>query len=191
MRWINAYAHVYLTEKLLGKIQGIYEDGWASPRVKFVLPPDWQREAYLSVQGICSVHAFPLPLQVSTRNQVRHRAVIDQREFDLRAWLGQIGTASQSMETSEVKLYAEKSFTPHLIDTKGDTRTLAYRIKRLSLVDTQGRKRILYAGRTHWLFALALPLISLVKSLIVNHRLYGKELWRTAWNLWGELVQIP
>ena len=191
IRWINAYAHAYLTEKLLGKIQGVYEDGWASPRVKFALPPDWQREAYLSVRGICSVHAFPLPLQVSTSNQVRHTAVIDEREFDLRAWLDQNGSVSQSMETSEVKLYAEKSFTPHLIDTKGDTRTLSYRIKRLSLVDTQGRERILYAGRTHWLFVLALPLISLVKSLVVNHRLYGKELWRTARNLWGELIQIP
>jgi glycosyltransferase involved in cell wall biosynthesis len=191
IRWINAYAHAYLTEKLLGNIQGVYEDGWASPRVRFALPPDWPREAYLSVRGTCSVHAYPLPLQVSACNQVRHRAIIEEREFDLRAWLGQNGAASPVMGTSEVKLYAEKSFTPHLIDTKGDTRTLSYRIKRLSLIDTQGRERILYAGRIHWLFAIALPLISLVKSLIVNHRLCGKELWRTARNLWGELVQIP
>jgi glycosyltransferase involved in cell wall biosynthesis len=191
MRWINAYAHVYLIEKLLGKIQGIYEDGWASPRVKFALPPDWQRPAYLSLRGICSVQAYPLPLQVSAGNQVLHRTVIDEREFALRAWLGQNGAASQAMETSEVKLSAEKSFIPHLIDTKGDTRTLSYRIKKLSLVDTRGRQRILYAGRIHWLFAIALPVISLVKSVVVNHRVYGKELWQTARHLWGDLVQIP
>lgn len=191
IRWINAYAHAYLAGKLLGDIQGVYEDGWASPRVKFVLPPNWQREAYLSVQGICSAYAHPLPLQVSTSNQVRHKTVIDEREFDLKAWLGQNGDASQFMGTSEVKLYAEKSFTPHLIDTKGDTRTLSYRIKRLSLVDTQGREQTLYAGRTHWIFAMALPVISLVKSLMVNHRLHGKELWRTVRTLWSELVQIP
>jgi Glycosyl transferase family 2 len=191
LRWINAYSHAYLAEKLLGKIQGIHEDGWASPRVQFTLPPDWQHEAYLSVQGICSVHAYPLPLQVSKSNEVRYRAVIDEREFDLRAWLGQNGDASQLMGTSEVKLYAEKAFTPHLIDTKGDTRTLSYRIKRLSLVDTQGREQILYAGRTHWIFAMALPVISLVKSLMINHRLQAKELWRTVWHLWGEVVHIP
>jgi len=191
MRWINAYAHVYLTEKLLGKIQGIYEDGWASPRVRFALPPDWPREVYLSLQGICSVQAYPLPLQVSAGNQVLHRTVIDGREFALRAWLGRNGAASQLLETSEVKLSAEKSFIPHLIDTKGDTRTLSYRIKKLALVDTRGRQSILYASRIHWLFAVALPMISLAKSLGVNHRLYGKELWQIARNLWGELIRIP
>jgi glycosyltransferase involved in cell wall biosynthesis len=191
MRWINAYAHVYLTEKLLGKIQGIYEDGWASPRVKFALPLDWQSEAYLSLRGICSVQAYPLPLQVSAGNRVLHRTIIDEREFALRAWLGQKGAASQSLETSEVKLSAEKSFIPHLIDTKGDTRTLSYRIKKLSLIDARGRERILYASRIHWLFAMALPLISLVKSMAINHRHYGKELWQTVRNLWGDLIKLP
>jgi hypothetical protein len=114
--------------------------------------------------------------------------VIDEREFGLRAWLGQNGAASQSLETSEIQLYAEKSFIPHLIDARGDTRTLSYRIKKLALVDTQGRQRIIYAGRIHWLFVMALPVISLVKSIVVNHRLYGKELWQTVRNLWGELV---
>jgi Glycosyl transferase family 2 len=191
MRWINAYAHVYLAEKFLGRMQGVYADGWASPRVKFTLPPDWQRQAYLSLQGRCSVQAYPLPLQVSAGDQVLHRTVIDEREFALRAWLGQNGAASQSLKTSEVKVYAEKSFIPHLIDTRGDTRTLSYRIKKLALVDTRGRQRIIYTGRIHWLFAVALPVISLVKSMVVNHRLYGKELWQTARNLWRDLVDIP
>jgi glycosyltransferase involved in cell wall biosynthesis len=190
MRWINAYAHVYLTEKLLGKLQGIYEDGWASPRVKFALPSDWRSQAYLSLRGICSVQAYPLPLQVSAGNQVLHRTVIDGREFALRAWLGQNGAASQSMETAEVKLSAEKSFIPHLIDTRGDTRTLSYRIKKLSLVDGRGREHILYAGRQRWLFSMALPVISLAKCLVVNHRFYGKDFWQTAWNLWGDLIKI-
>jgi glycosyltransferase involved in cell wall biosynthesis len=188
MRWINAYAHAYLTEKLLGKMQGIYEDGWASPRVRFALPPGWHRETYLWLRGICWMQAYPLPLQVSVGDQVLHKTVIDEREFVFRAWLGQNGAASQSIGPSEVKLSAKKSFIPHLIDTKGDTRTLSYRIKKLALIDTQGRERILYAGRIHWLFAVALPVISLVKSLLINHRLYGKELWQTARNLWGELV---
>jgi len=185
LRWINAYAHVYLSEKLLGKMQGLYADGWASPRVKLALPPDCQSQAYLSLQGICSVQAYPLPLQVSAGNRVLHRTIIDEREFVLRAWLGQNSAASQSMETSEVKLSAEKSFIPHLIDTRGDTRALSYRIKKLSLIDARGRERILYAGRKHWLFAMALPVVSLAKSMVINHRLYGKELWQTARHLWG------
>jgi hypothetical protein len=191
MRWINAYAHVYLTEKFLRKMQGVSEDGWASPCVKFALPVDWQREVYLSLQGICSVHAHPLPLQVSLANQVLQRTVVDGREFSFRAWLGQNGAASQSLMTAEVKLSAEKSFVPHLIDARGDTRTLSYRIKKLSLIDARGGERILYAGRTRWLFAMALPVVSLAKSVMINHRLYGKMLWQTVRNVWGDLIKTP
>jgi GT2 family glycosyltransferase len=191
MRWINAYAHVYLTEKLLGKIQGVYEDGWASPRVKFPLPPDWQAKTYLSLRGICSVHAHPLPLQISVSQQVLQRTIIEGREFALRASLEQNGASSHPMDTSEVKVSAEKSFIPHEIDTRGDTRTLSYRIKKLSLVDAGGRELMLYTGRKHWLFAIALPLISLLKSMAINHGLDGKQFWQTVRNLWGDLLKIP
>ena len=95
------------------------------------------------------------------------------------------------METSEVKLYAEKSFIPHLVDKKGDTRTLSYRITKLSFIDVLGRERIVYSSRINWLFAMALPVISLVKSIVVNHRFYYKELWHTARHLWGDLINIP
>jgi hypothetical protein len=122
-------------------------------------------------------------------DQVRHRTVIDDKEFDLRVWLGQNGHASHVMGTSEVTLSAEKSFTPYTIDPQGDTRTLSYRIKRLALVDAQGHQQILYTNRIHWMFAMALPVISLIKSLMLNHRLHGKELWCTVSSLWGELAR--
>jgi hypothetical protein len=191
MRWINAYAHVYLTEKLLGKMRGVYADGWASPRVKFALPPDWQTETHLSLRGICSVHAHPLPLQVSVGHRVLQRTVIEGREFALRACLGQNGISSHPLESSEIEVSAEKSFIPHEIDTKGDTRTLSYRIKKLSLIDARGRELSLYTGRKHWLFAMGLPLISLVKTVAINHRLYCRELWQTVRNLWGDLIKLP
>jgi glycosyltransferase involved in cell wall biosynthesis len=191
MHWINAYAHVYLIEKLLGEMRGVYGDGWAAPRVKFALPPDWQSEVSLLLQGICSAHAYPLPLQVSTGDQVLHRAVIEGREFALTARVGQNGAVSQRMHAAEVKLSTEKSFIPHLINTQGDTRTLAYRIKKLSLADARGREFTLYGGRTYLLFAIALPVISLVKCIVINRRLSGKELWRTARNLWGDLITFP
>jgi glycosyltransferase involved in cell wall biosynthesis len=191
VRWINAYAHVLLTEKLMGKTQGIYEDGWASPHVKFSLPRDWKRYAYLSLQGICSVHARPLPLQVALGNQVLHRAVIEAGEFSLTVRLWQNDVLAEPLDTSEVRLYAEKSFIPHLLGTNEDTRTLSYRVTKLSLVDTRGCKLSLFSGRKHWLFAMALPVLSLEKSLVINHRLSYKELWQTTRTLWGDLIKIP
>jgi glycosyltransferase involved in cell wall biosynthesis len=190
VRWTNAYAHVFLTEKLMPKTQGIYEDGWASPRVRFSLPHDWQGHVSLSLQGICPIYAQPLPLQVALGNQVVQRTVIEAGKFSITAKLCHDDVLSPPVEASEVKLYAEKSFVPHSIHTNGDTRTLAYRVKKLSLVDARGRERILYTGRKAWLFALALPVISLEKSLVINHCLYSKQLLHTPWNLWRGLVKM-
>jgi hypothetical protein len=119
------------------------------------------------------------------------RAVIDEREFAFKAWLGQNGAAAQAVEAPEVKLTAERSFVPPLMDTGSATRTLSYRIKRLSLVDSQGRESVLFALRMRWLFTVTLPLISLVKSLHVNQHLHVRELWRTTWHLWSELIMFP
>ena len=190
IHWINAYAHVYLTEKFLGQMRGVYGDGWAAPRVKFALPPDWQSEVSLLLHGRCSAHAYPLPLQVSMGDQVLHRTVIKGREFALRAQLGQNAAVAQPMHAAEVKLSAEKSFIPHVINAQGDTRTLAYRITKLSLVNARGRELTLYSGRTYWLFAMTLPVICLAKSILINHRLSVRKLWRTARNFWGDLITI-
>jgi glycosyltransferase involved in cell wall biosynthesis len=190
VRWTNAYAHAFLTEKLMQKTQGIYEDGWASPRVRFALPCEWKGNAYLSLQGVCSAHTHPLPLQIAIGHQVLQRTVVEAGKFSITARLWQNDVSSPPMEASEVKLDAEKSFVPHNIHKNGDTRTLAYYVKKLSLIDGRGRQLTLYAGRKHWLFALALPVISLETSLIVNHRLYGKELWHTTRMLWGGLVKL-
>jgi hypothetical protein len=135
------------------------------------------------------VQTYPLPLQVAAGKQVLHRTVIDEREFVLRVWLGDNGDPDPSLEVPEIKLSSEKSFIPHLIDTKGDTRTLSYRIKKLALIDARGCERVIYASRIHWLFVTALPVISLVKCIRVNRRLHLKELWQTARNLWG--TELP
>jgi glycosyltransferase involved in cell wall biosynthesis len=191
VRWINAYAHVLLTEKLMPKGQGIYEDGWASPRASFSLPLDWQRYAYLSLQGICSAHARPLPLKVTLGDQVIHREVIEAEHFALTVKLGQDKVLSGTRAASEVKLSAGKSFVPNTIHNNADMRTLSYRVKKLSLINTRGGTLVLYAGRKHWLFAIALPVLSLEKFLVTNHRLWSKEVWQTTRDLWGGLIRIP
>ena len=190
MRWINAYVHVLLTEWLMPKIQGIYEDGWASPRVKFSLPHDGNHYAYLILQGRCSLYARPLPLSVIRGHHVLQKAVIDTEEFSLITCLRQEDGSTPSLEILEVKLSAEASFIPSLVGINEDARKLAYCVKKLSLVDRGGDKVSLYAGPKPWLFALALPVLSLGKSLVVNHRVAYTELWQTTRNLWRDLVKL-
>jgi hypothetical protein len=90
-----------------------------------------------------------------------------------------------------VKLSAGKSFVPNTIHNNADMRTLSYRVKKLSLINTRGGTLVLYAGRKHWLFAIALPVLSLEKFLVTNHRLWSKEVWQTTRDLWGGLIRIP
>jgi hypothetical protein len=121
---------------------------------------------------------------------VLQRTVVGAGNFSLTVRLWQDHGLSALREAAEVKVYAENSFVPHGVHANGDTRTLSYRVKKLSLIGAGGRELILFAGPKAWLFALALPVISLAKSLIINHRLYGKELWHTSWNLWRGLIRV-
>jgi glycosyltransferase involved in cell wall biosynthesis len=189
VRWINAYAHVLLTEKLLRRTQGIYEDGWASPDVTVSLPRDGEGYAYLSLQGICTVHAQPLRLEVALDGQVLEATVIRPGRFSLTVPLCRDDVFTSPREASEITLSTEKSFVPDITDTNGDMRTLAYRVKKLSVHDGRGRELIFFAGRKRWLFAFALPFISLEKSLALNHRICSKELWHTTRDLWGDLIK--
>jgi hypothetical protein len=191
VRWINAYAHVFLTEKLMPKGQGIYEDGWASPRARFSLPYHCQRYRYLSLEGLCPAFAQPLPLQVAVGDQVLYKEVIEAEHFSLMVRLGPDDVPPPQTAVSEVKLYAGKSFVPDMIHSNADTRTLSYRVKKLSLIDARGRELTLYAGGRQWIFAMALPMLSLEKALVTNHRLAGKEVWQTTRELWGSLLKLP
>jgi glycosyltransferase involved in cell wall biosynthesis len=41
VRWLYAYAHVWLTEQFMPHIQGVHADGWASQRASVLLHSDW------------------------------------------------------------------------------------------------------------------------------------------------------
>lgn len=186
-RWIYAYAHVYLTEKLMPNIQGIYGDGWASQRVRVFLRDDWRRYPYLSLQGASSVYASPLPLRIAVGDQVLHEAIIEGGEFSLREQIWRNDVLLDRLDTVEATLYADKSFIPQMLGMNDDTRPLSYRVRRLALLDERGRELVLYSDRIPWLLAIALPALFLWKSLLINHCIPYEELWKHGRRLWNYL----
>ena len=152
-RWLYAYAAAYLTEKFLPNLQGIYRDGWARPRVRVFLRDPRQRYLYLSVHGATSVHARPLPLRIMVGDQVLYETIIAEPNFCLQVPLGQHDRTQHGTAALEIKIYAEKSFTPCAIGLNDDPRPASYHCRKLSLIDEDGRECVVYSARKAALIA--------------------------------------
>jgi glycosyltransferase involved in cell wall biosynthesis len=178
VRWLYAYAHAYLSEKLLPHVQGIHADGWASQRASVLLRNDWGQYQYLSLTGELCKQTCPMSLQIFVGDQVLHETSINTSVFHLKELLSKDSLPAHEGEIVEVNLYADTSFYPQEFGVKGDTRALSYRVHKLTLLDGQGKELVLYSSRRAWLLRVALPLLVFWKSLLVNHAIPFEELGR-------------
>jgi glycosyltransferase involved in cell wall biosynthesis len=187
-RWIYAYVHGYLNEKLMPHIQGFHADGWASQRASVFLRGDWRHYQYLVLEGASSMYTCPLSLQIAMDDQVMDEVIIDETAFCIKRplWGNHIPTNESGIV--EMNIYADSFFTPQAFGVKDDTRTLSYRVRKLSLVDGHGGELVLYSERKAWLFRLALPMLVLWKSLLINHDIPYEELGRDIRQLRSSLM---
>jgi hypothetical protein len=178
VRWLYTYAYAYLGEKLLPHLQGIDGDGWASQRASVLLRADWGRYQYLVLEGEASAQTCPMSLQIVVSDRVQHETSIKAPAFHIKERLGRDSFRAYGGELVEVNIYADTSFSPEDFGVNGDTRALSYRVHKLALVDEQGAEFVLYSRTRAWLFRVALPLLVLWKSLLINHDIPFEELGR-------------
>jgi glycosyltransferase involved in cell wall biosynthesis len=178
VRWLYAYAHGYLSEKLLPHLEGIYADGWASQRASMLLRGDWGRYRYLSLAGESFTPACPLGLRIAVGDLTLYEASITTRVFHINALLWKDGLPTHEGGIVEVHLNADTAFSPQDFGVGNDTRALSYRVHKLALVDDRGEELVLYSGHRAWLLLVALPLLVFWKSLWLNHAIPFEELGR-------------
>jgi hypothetical protein len=177
-RWLYAYAHGYLTEHLMPYLQGIHADGWASQRASVFLRGDWRHYQYLFLEGTSPRKACPMSLRIAVGDHMLHETITKEAAFCIRERLWGNDLPSNESGIVEVDIYADSSFAPQAFGVNDDTRTLAYQVRRLSLVDGQGGELVLYSDRKARLFRLVLPVLVLWKSLLINHDIPYTELGR-------------
>jgi glycosyltransferase involved in cell wall biosynthesis len=190
VRWLYAYAHVWLTEQFMPHIQGVHADGWASQRASVLLHSDWRRYQYLFLEGNSSRYVRPMALRIVMGDRVLHDAIIDEAAFCIKEPLWRKDAAANKSGIVEVDIYADHSFAPQAFGINDDTRTLSYHVKELSLLDEQGGELVLYSGRKVWLFQVLLPLLVFWKSLTINHGIPFQELWKDIRRLTGALKRF-
>jgi glycosyltransferase involved in cell wall biosynthesis len=186
VRWLYAYAHTYLSEKLLPHLQGLYADGWASQRASIFVQQDWGQYRYLYLEGELSRPTYPMSLRITVAGRVLYTTIIKDHVFSIREPLWEDGIPVQKMEMMEVSIDADTAFSPEAFGISGDTRILSYRVHKLALADERGAELVLYSDLRARLLRLALPLLVSWKSLLVNHDvpdLPYQELRRDLWQL--------
>jgi glycosyltransferase involved in cell wall biosynthesis len=178
IRWLYAYAQSCLGEKLMPYVQGMHADGWASQRASILVQPQWEHYRYLTLGGDLFREMCPLSLRLTVGDRVLHETTIKDPVFQIKAPLWQDGFPAHGAEIIEVNIQTDAAFSPKYFGVSGDTRALSYRVRKLALVDEQGKEFVLYSGAKAWLLRLALPFIVLWKSLLINRKIPCKELGR-------------
>jgi hypothetical protein len=178
VRWLYAYAHVYLSEKLLPHLQGMHADGWASQRASIFLQRGWGRYRYVSLEGELSRQACPMSLWITVGKRVLSVTTIKDPVFSIKESFWEDDLPTNDAGIVEVNIDADSSFSPQDFGVSGDTRALSYRVHKLALVDEQGEEFVLYSERRASLLRMVLPLLVLWKSLLINHDIPFKALGR-------------
>lgn len=186
-RWIYGYAKEYLGEKVTPNIRGIYGDGWACQRLGVFLRDGWERDLYLLVQGAIPQRLGPLRLRVEVEEFVVHEAVINGGAFSVRAQIWTSDKLPRSSDGPEVSIYADRSFPPDMLGITEDGRLRSFRVRKLSLVDNSGRRRVLYSTLRSWFMLFALPPVAMWKSLAINRRLPYEVFWKDLGKWWRYL----
>jgi hypothetical protein len=171
VRWLYAYAHGYLSEKLLPYVQGIHADGWASQRASVLLPDDWKRYRYLVLAGESMPPTHAIALRVAIGDQMLYETSITDPVFQLKERLWTDNPPAPAGELVELSISADTAFSPQDLGYRDDTRALAYRVQKMALVDEQGEELVLYSGHRAWLLRVALPFLVGWKALCLNHRI--------------------
>ena len=126
-------------------------------------------------EGESFQHMCPMSLRIMMGDRVLHETIIKQPVFHIKEPLWQDSIPANDGEIVEVGVYADTSFSPQDFGID-DTRALSYRVHKLALVDEQGDEFVLYSERRAWLLRMALSLLVLWKSLLINHAIPYKEL---------------
>jgi glycosyltransferase involved in cell wall biosynthesis len=178
VRWLYAYAQSCLSEKLLPYVQGMHVDGWASQRASVFVRRDWERYRYLSMEGELSRQMYPLCLRLTVGDQMLREMAIKDPVFQIKEPLWKDGFPSHQAEIIEVNIQADAAFSPQDFGVIDDPRVLSYRVRKVALVDEQSDEIVLYSDGRAWLFRVALPLMVLWKSLLINREVPRRELGR-------------
>jgi glycosyltransferase involved in cell wall biosynthesis len=117
------------------RIDGIYADGWATRRVRLSLPHLPEMNA-VEIQGFSGHLSYPLSIRMKVNGRQVHKAsLVGPGTF---AFVGELRGARTAESGVEIEFLAEGDFVPAAVGSSTDTRRLAYRIEKLSLICGDG-----------------------------------------------------
>jgi glycosyltransferase involved in cell wall biosynthesis len=194
IRTIYLYTYVTLMEKLMPNVQGLYPNGWATSHVTIFLRGNQVPPSCLAVEGYISRKKQPLTLQLTAGGKTVERQVSasgafslweelcadDEVQIDARETSGDCDRRT-TMENNNSLSPDERPFSYRL------ARGSVYAIRKLTIVDGAGRQKVLFSKRVAFIFFVALPVLIVRNSMLINRRLSLREQVKTVLKLCGSL----
>jgi glycosyltransferase involved in cell wall biosynthesis len=189
LRTIYLSTYVALMEKLIPNVQGLYPNGWATSHVTILLRGNQAPSSFLRIKGYIRKNRQPLRLQLTVGGKTVETQVHTPGAFSLWNELGaddvvQIDAKETSEDCDQCTTGDNYSLSPeeppfsyHL------ARGCAYAIQKVTIVDAAGRQKVLFSKRVTLIFFVALPVLIIRNTLLINRRLSFCEQVKTVLKL--------
>ncbi len=185
---ITAYAYSRLREIFMPNLQGVDKDGWAAQRVRVLLRGDWRPSFSLQLAGLLPGNIAPLRLCVSivgeSGESVQSETTLSAGKFTINTPALLDKPARSEAQTIELTIQAEKSFRLPRAGRGTNFRLRSYRIRKLAVIDPQGRETVIYSIPRALSFFFLQPLLFLYTFLRFNHSLPWTEFKQSSGQAW-------
>ena len=178
LRTIYLYSYVSFLEKFMPSIEGLYPNGWATSHVSIHLGDKFNpstlivkgrtkrsNNSPLTLKLTCGGRTverdIPLsgPFSIHERLYAGHEVLLDTKEMNGGSHV------SASIETTHPSCTAERPFSYRL------ARGCRYVIHKLTISDHDGCRKVLFSKRVFLIFSIALPVLIVYNTILINRRL--------------------
>lgn len=185
LRIIYLCTYIALMEKLMPNVQGLYPNGWAASHVTILLRGSQAPCSSLRIEGYLSRNRQHLTLQLTVGGKTVEKQVSTSGAFSL--WEELCADDEVQIDAREASGDRDLCATGHSNSLSPEERPLSYRlargctytIRKLTIIDGTGRKKVLFSKRVTFIFLVALPLLIIRNTLLINRRLSFREQLKT------------
>ena len=189
LRTIYLYTYVTLMEKLMPNVQGLYPNGWATSHVTIFLRCNLAPSSSLRIEGYIRKKKQPLTLQLTVGGKTVERQVPAPGAFSI--WKELCADDEVQIDSKEMSGDCDRCATGHGYALSPEERPFSYRlargcayaIRKLTIVDGAGRQKVLFSKRVTFIFFVALPVLIIRNTFLINRRLSFREQIKTVLKL--------
>ena len=191
LRTVYVHSYANMIERVMPHVQGLYPNGWTAPYITIFLPNVDKRFCCVLIEGYLAKNIQALTLHLTHGSKTVERQISAPGPFTLREELSADDEGELTIRIVSPGREQRAQADGHSFSR--ENRPFSYRlpggrqcvIRKVTVIDHAGRKRVLFSRTVALRFMVALPIEIIRNSFVINGRLSLGRHCKALWNLWA------